>query len=263
MHDSTSSERRLLDGLDRARRAYGIPSTDGLVIRELAPDGAACRIVFAVCTSEQLPDLIRKEMTRADSAGYLLEWKVYGHDTPHELVDRLTEAGFEAGDPEAVLVLDLDDATSDATSEAAFTALPVEIRQVTDEQGLRDVAQIAADIGRRDVEEERGRLNAGLRDAPEEMSIHVAYVDGRPVASGRIHFPPGTDFAELAGGRTVTTHRNRGLFTALVASRLVEARARGRRYVMVDALPTSEPILTRRGFRRVTTTRPFEYDARR
>jgi predicted GNAT family acetyltransferase len=61
----------------------------------------------------------------------------------------------------------------------------------------------------------------------------------------------------LAGGRTSPAYRRRGLFTAVVGARLREAAARGRTHVFVDALPTSEPILLRRGFEFVALTQPF------
>ena len=129
-----------------------------------------------------------------------------------------------------------------------------------DARGLADVAAISAQIGRRNVEAETERLSAMLRDDPQALSIHVAYVGGEPVACGRIHYEHSPDVAELAGGRTVTTQRRRGLFTALVASRLREAAGRGCRYVFVDALPTSEPTLTKRGFTAITSTRPYLYE---
>jgi predicted GNAT family acetyltransferase len=184
----------------------------------------------------------------------VLEWKVYSHDAPPELAERLMSAGFEADDRESVLALPLSE-----TSVAAFGAPPYEVRRVHDHDGLADVAEISREIGRTDVESERHRLAAVLRDSPRDMSVHVAYVDGEPVSTGRIHFREGSHAAELAGGRTRTTHRNRGLFTALVASRLQEALDRGCTHVFVDALPTSEPILRKRGFRFVTHTQPFVY----
>ncbi len=36
--------------------------------------------------------------------GYTLEWKVYGHDGPANLVESLLAAGFEPDDEEQVLV---------------------------------------------------------------------------------------------------------------------------------------------------------------
>jgi len=244
----------VLARFDDERGAGGEPSPQGDLVREYSPDGSECRVVYSSCPVERIEDIIRDEMLRAESCQYTLEWKVYAHDTPSSLRSYLLRAGFEPDAVESVLVLSV---TQEAV--AAFEAPDFEIRRIYDVEGLSDVAAISRQIGRQDVEEEKQRLAALLRDTPEELSVHVAYVDGEPVACGRTHFKPNSDFAELAGGRTKTTHRSRGLFTALVAARLREALARKRTHMFVDALPTSEPILRKRGFQLVTHTQPFVY----
>jgi hypothetical protein len=240
--------------LDRERRAGGPASDPGGVVRTWSPDRSECRVVYSRCTASQLAGVVRDERARADAGGYALEWKVYGHDEPPDLPAALHAGGFEPDEAETVLVLELDG------TPLRFDAPPYEIEVVHDARGLADVAAISTQIGRRDVEAETQRLAAMLRDAPDALSIHVAYVGGEPVACGRIHYGDSPGVAELAGGRTVTTQRRRGLFTALVASRLREAGGRGCRHVFVDALPTSEPILTKRGFRALTSTRPYLYE---
>ncbi|WP_437868640.1 GNAT family N-acetyltransferase [Sorangium sp. So ce363] len=132
--------------------------------------------------------------------------------------------------------------------------------RVEDERGLADVAEISRDIGRRDVDAETRRLAGILRDTPDGMTVHVLRFNGEPVACGRTHYAEGSEFAELAGGRTQSAHRGRGYFSALVRHRLAEALARGRTYALVDALPTSEPILRRLGFTVLTSTRPYVYE---
>ena len=82
--------------------------------------------------------------------------------------------------------------------------------------------------------------------------MHVAWVDGTPAACGWIRFRPGGAFASLWGGSTLPELRQRGAYAALVAARLAEARARGARFVTVDAGPMSRPILHQRGFRLLT-----------
>ena len=247
----------VLRRLDRERRASGEPSPRGAVVREHSPDGSECRIVYSHCTADESEDVIRDEISRAESGDYNLEWKVYGHDAPPNLGDRLLAAGFEPDALESLLVLPVNE-----EALAVFDAPMCEIKRVHDAQGLNDVADIARETGRTNVEEEKHRLALVLRDTPDELSVHVAYIDGEPVACGRMHLKENSGFAELAGGRTKTTHRNRGLFTALVAARLREALARNRTHVFVDALPTSEPILRKKGFQFVTHTQPFFYDRR-
>jgi hypothetical protein len=242
----------LLARFDGERRALGVPSQDGRVVREM--DGSECRIVYTDCPPAELDALIRAEQEKAEQAGYDLEWKTYGHDVA-ELPDRLLAAGFEADDEERVLVLPLTEERIAAFGESAH-----DVRRVHDAAGLADYAEISREIGRTNVDEETARLATAPRD---ELSIYIAYVAGVPAACGRLYLRPGSPFAELAGGRTKTTHRRLGLFTALVAARLREAHDRGRTHVLVDALPTSEPILTKRGFQVVTTTTPYVYEPRR
>jgi acetyltransferase (GNAT) family protein len=250
-----SADAEVLAGLDAERRALGKPSARGDVVRELSADGSECRIVYAACTPDNADELIRAEIAAATETGYELEWKFYGHDTPADLPKRLLAAGFVADDPEDVLVLPLDEA-----SLAAFDPAEVRIRCVRDQQDLADYAEISREIGRRNVEEERRHLAALLAETPEKISIHIAYVGEEPASCGRVYFRPGGPYAELAGGRTKTTHRRKGLFTALVGSRLREAQQRGRTHAFVDALPTSAPTLRKRGFQSVTKTQPFVFD---
>jgi hypothetical protein len=245
----------ILAVIDSERRASGEAGRGG-VVREFAPGDTACRIVYSRLPAREADGIIREELALARQRGCTLEWKVYGHDLPADLAERLLAAGFTDGDPEQVLALPVNDRTL-----AAFVApAGYEIRRVGDDAGLAAYAEIAREIGRPNPEEERARLTSLLRRAPDAMSVYVAYDRGAPVAGGRIHFRAGSRCAELAGGRTMTTHRGRGLFTAVVAVRLAEARARGCELVLTDALPASEPILAGRGFRRVTSTRPYVYD---
>lgn len=240
--------------LDAARRGLGEPAGHAGVVREWSADGSECRIVFASPADDEIEDVIRAEMALARSGGYVLEWKVYGHDRP-ALGARLEAAGFEPDDQEQVLVLPVDEAAL-----AAFDLPGYDVREVHDVSELVGYAEIARETGRKNPDEERRRLAASITEHPEAMSVHIAYAEGRPVACGRVHFQPGSPFAELAGGRTRTTHRRRGFFTAVVGSRLRQAARRGCGMLVTDALPTSEPILRNRGFRPLTWTRPYVYE---
>jgi GNAT superfamily N-acetyltransferase len=103
------------------------------------------------------------------------------------------------------------------------------------------------------------RLLTQFRDAPESLRMVVAMAADEPVAAARIEFVPGTDFAGLWGGGTVPEWRGRGIFRALVAYRASLAAERGYRYLQVDALPTSRPILERLGFAAVARTTPYVF----
>ena len=96
------------------------------------------------------------------------------------------------------------------------------------------------------------RLAFELEHAPDYLSVYVAYAGNVAAACAWIRFPPGSPFASLWGGATLPQLRNRGLYTALLAARVQEARVRGWRYVTIDAGHMSRPIVEKRGFRLLT-----------
>jgi GNAT superfamily N-acetyltransferase len=71
----------------------------------------------------------------------------------------------------------------------------------------------------------------------------------------------GTAFVGLYGGGTDPAWRGRGVYRALVAARSAEAKARGYRYLFVDARETSRPILERLGFEALATVRGWTLSA--
>lgn len=171
------------------------------------------------------------------------EWKVYDYDKPHDLLKRLMDYGLELEDTDAVMVLDLHDALP-----ALLTPPTVDVRQITDSEGLEDVRQVEEQVWGGDFSWIQERLGAHLQ-VPDFLSIYVAYVDGIPASTGWTYFNANSDFAGLWGGSTLRQYRGQGLYTALLAIRVQEAIRRGRRFLTIDASPMSQPIVTRHGFR--------------
>lgn len=149
-----------LEILDDERRLSGSSSDGSGLFREWSRDRSECRIVFSDLSPSQLAVRVHDEQVKARDGGYALEWKVYGHDPAAGLEEMLAAAGFEAGDVETVLVLDLD-----TVDRHRFEGPRYETRTVRDDRGLLDVAAISRQIGRRDVEAESNRLSAMLRAA--------------------------------------------------------------------------------------------------
>lgn len=88
--------------------------------------------------------------------------------------------------------------------------------------------------------------SAQAADRTTEPGSFVAIVDGRSVASGG--FSLAGPVARLWGGGVVAAARGRGVYRALVASRLEVAASRGATLAIVHAQPTSSPTLQRIGF---------------
>jgi hypothetical protein len=91
------------------------------------------------------------------------------------------------------------------------------------------------------------------------MSVYVAYIDELPVSAAWIYFPKNSQFASLWGGSTVSGFRKQGLYTALLAVRVQEAKARQVRYLTVDASDMSRPILEKFGFEMIAYSYPCKW----
>ena len=252
----TPEQQEILRLLDCERQTIVYPGVTRIsemgVIKDISAHGSSAEIVCSSCAEDEIDQIIAQQIEFARSAGYELEWKVYGHDQPKNLGERLVAAGFEAGDEESFMVFCASD---DALGR--FGAVSHDIRRVTDQEGLRDYQIVREEVHGKSCAQEIEQYHVVLEKHPDSMSVYVAYVEGEPAACGRIYFHEASQFAGLFGGNTRGKFRNRGLFTQLVAVRIREAMSRGIVYITVDALPTSEPILAKRGFVRLTYTQPF------
>ena len=104
------------------------------------------------------------------------------------------------------------------------------------------------------------QLQEELATSPGLFQAYVAYVDDEPAASGWVRYPGGNDpFASIWAGSTRERYRGRGLYAALVATRVQEAKRRGYRYVTIDAGPMSRPIVLAQDFELLTPSWPCRY----
>ncbi|MEP7120023.1 MAG: GNAT family N-acetyltransferase [Byssovorax sp.] len=223
--------------------------------RALHSAGAWATIVWSDLDEATADAAIAAQIKRFAPLGRDFEWKLYAHDRPANLANRLIAAGFRAGPEEALLVADAAELLTDVV-------LPEGVRllDVVDAEGVRLVVR-AHDAA---FAEPHGslerRLLAQLAEGPDSMAAVVAMAGDLPICAGRIELHQGTQFASLWGGGTAPAWRGRGVYRALVAHRARLAIERGYRYLQVDAMPDSEPILTRLGFVRLGTTVPYLYD---
>ncbi|SHF89975.1 GNAT family N-acetyltransferase [Streptoalloteichus hindustanus] len=200
-----------------------------------------------------LDALIARQRDFFAARGQAVEWKTRAHDTPADLPERLSAAGFVAEPRETVLI-------AESRVLAAATSTPPEgvaVRQVEDDADLRPIAEMASEVWGDDRSWLAAELGDRLRAGDGQTVVVVAEAGGRVVSSARLEFEPGTEFAGLWGGSTLPAWRGRGIYRALVTHRARVAVERGVRYLQVDATEDSRPILERMGFAAVTTTTPY------
>jgi len=173
------------------------------------------------------------------SRGEKLIWRVYDHDKPAELVDCLSEEGFEADSPGTLMIFDL------ANQITAPIGPDIEIRPVTTIEDLRGF-MAASDVAF--GHEESWRLAAYSKHLSDpDLALYIALVSGKTVASARLELGS-SNFGLLFGGGVSPSYRRQGLYRALVAERAKEAKRRGCSYLVTDARETSRPILQNLGF---------------
>ncbi len=197
---------------------------------------------------------IRMQIAYFRRMGQNFEWKIYSHDTPHDLKDRLLAHGFEIGEREAVLVLDLANAPAKLWQPVAHT-----VQRITTPEKIADVLAVQTRVWTEGQDWLAHYLAEALANYPDEMSIYVAYADEKPVCAAWAYFAGGSQFGGLWGGSTVEAFRGQGFYTALVAARAQEAKMRGVKYLTVDASPMSRPVLEKFGFRTIAFSYPCKW----
>lgn len=247
----------ILRRLDKERRTL---ARDGESLQALADatrlvsaDGSRHTLIHSALTAQTADAAIAREIAHYRELGAGFEWKVYSHDQPADLLDRLKRAGFAVGPHEAVLVYDL----------AQPFAWPIEpgstVQRVDRPDQIAVFRQLAEAIFAKDYTFTATELAAALAAGSTQHRGYIAYAGDIPVSVGRLYTHPQSWFAGLYGGGTLPAWRGQGHYRALIAARARDAVALGARYLQVDALPTSRPILERLGFQWLTDTWPCDW----
>lgn len=223
-------------------------------VRQVRPAPGMSHLVWSALDETTAEVAIEAQITYFAALKQRFTWKHYAHDTPADLPARLQARGFVRDDDVgAILALDL--AAAPATLLAPVTA---DVRLVTAPAQLADVVKVEEAVWGGNFNWIYQRFGHHLT-LPGFLSLYVAYVENEPAAVGWTHFYPENVCAGLWGGSTIERFRQRGLYTALLATRVQEALRRGRCYLVIEASPMSRPIVEGHGFQRLTTKTDYEW----
>jgi len=211
-------------------------------------------VIYSQLDETNVDDVIREQISFFESIGQQFEWKVYDYDRPLDLKERLESYGFIAEEAEAIMVLDLEE-----VPRLLKQPILPNLLRIADPEKLSDVLRIQEQVWDEDFSSLGNYLRETLSNYPEQMSVHVAYIDEQPVSAAWIYFPKHSQFASLWGGSTLSSFRKQGLYTALLAVRAQEAKARKVRYLTVDASTMSRPILEKFGFEMIAYAYPCKW----
>jgi GNAT superfamily N-acetyltransferase len=178
--------------------------------------------------------------------------KAYGWVTgpltrPHDLGQRLVASGLVKEDELAGMVL---------TDLAVPIAVDpkIEIREATLHEAQQASGMMARAYGMPEDVARFFNVMLAMTDSKVKNSGYFAYVDGRsePVGWSYLVYLPESPIVLLGGAATLPEHRGRGIYSALVAKRIADARAEGRQAAVIQAVrSTSAPIAAKLGFREV------------
>lgn len=240
----------LLQIFDREQR-INVPLQPGVhrdaspwLVRHYMPQYKTGFIAYSSMDDDRVDAEIETQVSFFDGLGYDFEWKVFDHDRPADLRQRLSARGFSIEDPEALMILDLEEAP-----EIYWTADISCVSPVNDRSGIDGIVSMEEEVWQSGRSWLGQRLFDDLQSVPDMLSIFVVRADDRVVSAAWVYYHAPTQFASLWGGSTLRAYRRRGYYTALLAARAREARSRGFRFLTVDASPMSRPILEKHGFR--------------
>jgi GNAT superfamily N-acetyltransferase len=218
-----------------------------------APDNC---IIFSRLDERSADAVIAAEIAYFAATGRDFEWKLYDHDRPADLAQRLLARGFTAETPETVVVREVA-----AVAPGRPADPTIAIRRLREPAELATIIAIQKAVWHEDHAWLADSLARGLTNDPEGLEILIAEAGAVPIACSWMRCQGGTQFASLWGAATLPDYRGRGLYSALVARHATTAREHGFRLLTVDANANSRPVLEKVGFRALTGTRPYVWHA--
>lgn len=211
---------------------------DGLAL--VADGGSGPDYNYALVTGE-VPEARLRELAEAffDPGGYAI---VVESDVAPLVEERLLERGWEMVEEEPAMLLS-------PIPELPTPPSDLEIQIVTTQREFDDFMGMLPEL-RRWVPS----LEAAL---DPDVALFVGYVDGRPVAAGRLACIEGV--GEITSIETLEDFRRRGIGTAMTWATIAEARQRGCMAITLTATELGYPVYLRMGFRPICSYRTYLY----
>src|SRR5919197_3397830 len=216
--------RRRLEPIDPSWR---VESADE-AIRAIGPtpsplDNSLC---WAQIDAANADEIIREQIGFFRGLGRDFMWKVYSHDAPGDLEERLVRFGFELLERVKLAVLE----TSRAPSPVELPP-GVRLEEVAEPSGLEPLIEVQRTVWERDYGWLLAALSEEMTARPERLNVFVGWAEAAPVCSGWVRFASGSPFGSLWGGSVRPEFRHKGLYRAMLAAPTEVARRRNVPYV--------------------------------
>lgn len=204
-------------------------------------------ILYSQLNNKNADDVIQAQIAYFGKRRAPFEWKVYDHDSPPDLRERLIINGFKAREQDAIMVLDVHRA-----APVLLEGIDTDVRRLTEPAQVGELIDLLEEVWQTDFDGLKALLEEDLALRPSFSSLYIAYLQDVPACAGWIQFHENSQFASLWGGSTLPEYRGLGLYTAIMATRVQEAIRRGYSFLTIDASKMSRPIAEKYGFQLLT-----------
>jgi GNAT superfamily N-acetyltransferase len=249
---------RLLDAERQTVAGIGVTlERTPCVVRAIGLESSWNGIVYSRFASSETETIINDEIQYFTQLKRNFEWKVYSHDEPADLLSHLRNHAFRIGKEESLMFRDLRGLppTLMAPPPEGVTVIPVR-----NEQGIADFCSLESAIWSCESSKTSEHLLSTVSDPLQRNLGFVAYSDRKPIGFGLVTTSPHSQFSGFWGGSVLPQFRGRGVYRALLSARIQHVlQYDSIRYLRVDALPTSRPILEKYGFKVAASTWPAEW----
>ncbi|MEM6527637.1 MAG: hypothetical protein AAF653_05045, partial [Chloroflexota bacterium] len=150
---------------------------------------------YAALTEDNADAIIQREIAYFQSLEHQMEWTLYDHDRPADMKARLEKAGFDPGEVEMILVLDLENLPEKLRRETDH-----DIREITDYAQVSPILNAVQNVAFDDEPDNwiNHHMTKIMRDHADQYQFYCAYVDGAPVSAAWIEYlVDGSPFAGL------------------------------------------------------------------
>lgn len=148
------------------------------VVRHISQFGEKGFIISSNVNEGNVREIIKNELNYFSNFEQDFEWKVYSYDKPDSLKDILKQEGFTIDNPEALMVMKLDNQHPLLNHDQHF-----DIKEITDEQGIQDIIVLEDTIWNVSHAELGERLWRDKQNNPDSLYLYGIYEDGLLVSA--------------------------------------------------------------------------------
>lgn len=159
------------------------------VTRTVGTDAEWTAVVWSDLADADADEVIAAEIARGSGP---LEWKLYSHDRPADLPQRLGAAGLQPEPAETLMIAEIEDLDLSVSPPPG-----VRLETVGDAAGVDTMIGVHLAVFGSVHPGTAAAVRASLRTRPRPIEAVVAWAGDVPVCAGRIEFSEGTDFAGL------------------------------------------------------------------